>query len=75
MPDDEGKTEIKQAVIVPEIRDITVKEAVEKLKEVGLDANINADAEINEEETIVKEQLPKPGLSINEGTKVEIYLE
>lgn len=67
--------EIKQAVTVPEIRNITIKEAIEKLKEVGLDYNINYEGEINQEEEVVKEQLPKPGLSINSGTKVEIYIE
>lgn len=74
-PDKEEETEIKQAVTVPEIRNITVKEAIEKLKQVDLDYNINTEAEINKEEVMVKEQLPKPGLSINSGTKVEIYVE
>lgn len=67
--------EVKQAVTVPEIRNGTVKEAIEKLKEVDLDYNINYEGEINKDEVIVKEQLPKPGLSINSGTKVEIYVE
>ena len=74
-PDNQEEMEIKQAVTVPEIRNITIKEAKEKLKEAGLDYNVNYEGEINQEEVIVKEQLPKPGLSINSGTKVEIYIE
>ncbi len=73
-PDKAEETEMKQSVIVPEIRNLTVKEALQVLKEAGLDANINAETEINTEETIVTDQLPKPGLSINEGTKIEIYV-
>lgn len=75
MPDNEVEAEVKQAVTVPEIRNITVKEAIRKLKEAGLEANINSEIEINKEETIVTQQLPKPGLSIMSGTKVEIYIE
>ncbi len=66
--------EVKQSVVVPEVRNTTVKEAIEKLKEAGLDYNLNCDENINQEEVVIVEQLPKPGLSINTGTKVELYV-
>lgn len=69
-PDNQEDVEIKQAVIVPEIRGKTLKEALEILKETGLEANW--EGEQDRETAVVLEQLPKPGLSVNEGTKVEI---
>ena len=75
MPDNESEIEIKQLVTVPEIRNLTVKEAIEKLKEVGLDFTINTEKEINKDETLVTQQLPKPGITIKEGIQVEIYVE
>lgn len=73
-PDKEDEVKTNKEVTVPEIRNITVNEAIEKLKAVGLDYNINYKGELNKE-AIIKEQLPKPGLSINTGVKVEIYIE
>ena len=69
-PDNREEIDIKQAVIVPEIREKTLKEALEILKEAGLDAAW--EGEVDKETAVVSDQLPKPGLSVNEGTKVEI---
>ena len=69
-PDNREEIDIKQAVIVPEIREKTLKEALEILKEAGLDAAW--EGEVDKETEVVSDQLPKPGLSVNEGTKVEI---
>lgn len=55
---------------MPEIRGKTLKEALEILKESGLEANW--EGEQDKEAVVVSDQLPKPGLSVNEGTKVEI---
>ena len=51
---------IKQNVIVPDVRNQTVNDALNKLKEVGLEGIINSEQEIDKKNTIVKEQLPKP---------------
>ena len=69
-PDNREEIDIKQAVDVPEIREKTLKEALEILKEAGLDAAW--EGEVDKETEVVSDQLPKPGLSVNEGTKVEI---
>ena len=63
----------KEEVEMPEIRNKTVKEAREILKELGLELEINnLTEEINEKETYVKEQIPKPGIKITKETKVYI---
>ncbi len=63
---------IKQNVIVPDVRNQTVNDALNKLKEVGLEGIINSEQEIDKKNTIVKEQLPKPGLSIMQGTRSRV---
>lgn len=55
---------------MPEIRGKTLKETLEILKETGLEANW--EGEQDKETAVVSDQLPKPGLNVNEGTKVEI---
>ena len=72
MPDNTSQIEQKYEVAVPEIRGLTVAEAIEKLKEMDLDYCINDDEQINKSEVKVKDQLPKPGLKIFNKTKVEI---
>lgn len=63
----------KEEVEMAEIRNKTVKEAREILKELGLELEINnLTEEINENETYVKEQIPKPGIKITKETKVYI---
>ena len=73
-PDNTEQIEEKQEITVPEVRELTVTEAINALKEAGLDYNINTEAEINKDEVKIKDQLPKPGLSIYSGTKVELYI-
>ena len=72
-PDNNNQIEQRQEVEVPEVRGLTVTDAVKLLKEAGLDANINGEGEINKDEVKVKDQIPKPGLNIYIGTKIEIY--
>ncbi len=72
-PDDTNQIEQKQETEVPEVRGLTVTDAEKLLKEVGLDANINGKGEINKDEVKVKDQVPKPGLNIYTGTKIELY--
>lgn len=58
-------------VTMPDIRNITVKEAEKILKENNL--QLNLEGEIDKENTIIKEQIPKPGISVNSGSN--IYVE
>ena len=71
--DKESEETQKEEVEMPEIRNMTVKDARKTLKELGLELEIsNSTDEINESETYVKEQIPKPGIKITKETKVYI---
>lgn len=62
---------------MPDVTEITFKEATKKLKELGLEVNIeglNENNNINEE-TIVIDQLPKKGIKISKGSKVTLYVK
>ena len=72
-PDNKEEIETIKEVTVPEVRGLSAAEARNILKEVGLEANINCDGEINENEIIINDQVPKPGLDIYKGTKIELY--
>ncbi len=73
--DNEKEEDVKKQVEVPEIEGLSVEEATKALKEVNLEIQIkNEPEEYNKKETIVKEQLPKRGISIYEGTKVIVTI-
>ncbi len=58
---------------MPDVRGKSIQEAKNILKELGLKVNVPSQEEVNEEETIVVEQLPKPGIQILSDTEVDIY--
>lgn len=62
--------EVLEDVEVPNVEGLTIEEARKTLKESGLDINIENEENVNEKETIVKEQLPKKGIKLKSGTKV-----
>ncbi len=73
--DNEKEEEIKKQIEVPDIEGLTIEEAEKTLKEVNLELQIkNEPEEYNKKETIVKEQLPKKGITIYEGTKVIVTI-
>ena len=61
----------KRQVEVPNVEGMTIQEASKALKEVNLDFQIENEPEgLDKTTTIIKEQLPKKGISIYEGTKI-----
>ena len=73
--DNEKEEDIKKQVEVPDIEGLSIEEAIKALKEVNLELQIKDEPEeYNKKETIVKEQLPKRGISIYEGTKVIVTI-
>lgn len=58
---------------MPDVRGKSIQEAKNILKELELKVNVPSQEEVNEEETIVVEQLPKPGIQILSDTEVDIY--
>ena len=63
----QSEEEVKENIEMPNVIDLSIKEAKEMLKELGLEVEINGDGEM------VTDQLPKKGIQINSGTKVTIY--
>lgn len=72
--DNKEEIEEKEEVEVPEIRDMNFSEAKKILKEVGLEieTNIELTKEVKLEEIIIKEQIPKPGIKVNKGSKINV---
>ncbi|MCI9038958.1 MAG: PASTA domain-containing protein [Clostridia bacterium] len=69
--DNEKEEDKKKQVEVPNVEGMTVAEAAKVLKEVNLDYQIENEPEgLDKTTTIIKEQLPKKGISIYEGTKI-----
>lgn len=68
-----NQDEIEQIeqVQVPNVEGISIKEAEKAIKEVGLEISIQNDSEeIDRENTVVKEQAPIEGVSVNKGSKI-----
>lgn len=73
--DNEKEEDVKKQVEVPEIEGLSVKEATKRLEEKNLQIQIqNEPEEYNKEEAIVKEQIPKKGINVYEGTKVIVKI-
>ena len=53
---------------------MTVEDAIKELKNVGLEIDYSQEEEIDKKQVTVKEQLPKQGIKIYEGTKVSVTL-
>ena len=71
--DKEREEEEKEEVEMPEIRNKTIEEAKEILKEYNLELEITNETEYtNEKEDIIKEQIPKPGIKIKKEAKVYV---
>ncbi len=74
--DKQEDIEIKENVTVPDIRNISIKEAKKIIKDLGLNLSIEIpeNEEINEEEVIIKEQTPKPGIMLQSGANIFAYI-
>lgn len=55
---------------------MNLKEAKKNLKELGLEITVNVELDENtkEEDVIIKEQLPKPGIKVNKGSKISVEI-
>ena len=58
-----------EEIIVPNITGLSIKEAEKIVKEIGLDIRIE-DNEVDKENTVIKEQIPKEGIRVNNGSKI-----
>ena len=72
--DNQEQIEEMEEVEVPEIREMNISDAKKVLKERGLEIEINIEitSEIKEDEIVIKEQLPKPGIKVKKGSKISV---
>ena len=72
----QDEVETINQIQVPELTGKTVKEAKNIAKESGINLIIeNEPEELDEESTIISEQTPKAGITINEGTNIYCKIE
>ncbi|MEQ8196689.1 MAG: stage V sporulation protein D [Clostridiaceae bacterium] len=62
-----GSESVVKDVVIPEVRGLKVEEAKKKLAELKLDFNIDGDG------AYVTDISPKPGYSVKEGSKLNLY--
>ncbi len=73
--DNVSEEDVKKQVEVPEIEGMTIQEATKVLKEYNLELQIENEIEnYDKKSTLVKEQLPKRGISVYEGTKIIVTI-
>nr|WP_192930110.1 stage V sporulation protein D [Alkaliphilus pronyensis] len=70
--DEEAEELIKADVIVPEIRQLTVKEAKKLLTESKLKYNFETEFQ-NEDTAVIVDMFPKPGAKVQENSTVLLY--
>ena len=69
----EDEIESVEQIQVPNVRGMSVTEAENVIKELGLELNIENDSEeLDKDNTIVSEQLPKEGVIVNKGSRFYI---
>lgn len=67
----EDEIEVAEEVSVPNVEGVSIKEAEKIVKELGLEISINNDSEeLDKENTVVLQQIPKEGVIVNSGSKV-----
>ncbi len=71
--DEEKSENIKNKVVVPDVRGLSIEEATKVLEEAKLQANIDG-MEV-EKGTIIKDMFPKPGVYVNENSLISIYFD
>ena len=74
--DKQEEGDIIEEIDVPELRGMNLKDATKTLKEIGLEleTNIEITEEMNKEEIIINEQLPKPGIKVKKGSKISVEI-
>ena len=72
--EEEKEKNEKELVVVPDIRNLPIEDAVDALEEAKLKPNLDADTEIPKGKK-VKDMFPKPGVKVAEDSIISIYFE
>ena len=69
----DNEEEVIENVEIPEVRDLTLDEAIKTLKDSGLEYEINVEEkDVNKKEVVVKNQFPLPGIKVINGSTIEL---
>lgn len=66
----ENEEDVLEKVIMPDVTGLSIKEAEDVLRD--LDLKIDIEDDVNKENTIIKDQIPIEGISVNKGSKIII---
>ena len=67
----QDEVEQVEQIQVPNVEGLSIKEAEKATKEVGLEISVQNDSEeLDRENTVIKEQSPREGVSVNKGSKI-----
>lgn len=74
--DNVAEEDKKVQVEVPHIEGLTISEATKLLKELDLQIQIeNEPEELDKTKAVIKEQIPKKGISVYNGTKIIVRIQ
>lgn len=69
----QDEVELVEQIQIPNVQGLSIIEAEKVIKELGLELSIENDSEeIDKENTVVTEQTPKEGITVNKGSKLYI---
>lgn len=72
--EEEQKEYQKEQVVVPDVRNLTIEDAVAALEEAKLKPNLDTDIQL-EKGTIIKDMFPKPGVKVSADSSITLYFE
>ena len=73
-PDNTGGSDSSPKVVIPEIRNMKISEAKEKLSKSGLGYRLSIKEEVSPD-TVVSDCFPKPGEKLTKGSDVILYIQ
>ena len=72
----DNEEEVIENVEIPEVRDLTLDEAIKLLKENDLEYKLNVEEkDIDKKEVIIKNQFPLPGIKVIKGSTIELEIK
>lgn len=72
--EEEKKEYEREQVVVPDIRNLAIEDAVKVLEEANLSPNLDTDIEIDKG-TIIKDMFPKPGVKVSAQSSITLYFD
>ena len=72
----DNEEEVIENIEIPEVRDLTLDEAIKLLKENDLEYKLNVEEkDIDKKEVIIKNQFPLPGIKVIKGSTIELEIK